>query len=144
VKHLPYDRPPLTKKLWFGKKKVEDIFLHKQDFYDRQKVQLALGATATAVDAGSRKVTDNTGMTYRFEKLLLATGGVPRVLQVPGADLEGICYYRTLDDYQRMRSEAMLGKSAVVIGGGFIGSELAAALNINKVDVTMIFLVPTR
>ena len=138
-KHLPYDRPPLTKKLWFGKKKVEDIFLHKQDFYEQNNVVLAGGVTAKTLDAKNRTVTDDRGRTYRYEKLLLAIGGVPRVLPVPGGDLDGIYYYRYLDDYLRMKQEASAGKSAVVIGGGFIGSEIAAALAINNVKVMMIF-----
>ncbi len=138
-KHLPYDRPPLTKKLWFGKKKVEDIFLHKQDFYGQNNVVLAAGVTARALDVKNKSVTDDKGRTYHYEKLLLATGGVPRILSVPGGDLEGIYYYRYLDDYLRMRQEASAGKSAVVVGGGFIGSEIAAALALNNVKVMMIF-----
>ncbi len=138
-KHLPYDRPPLSKKLWFGKKKVEDIFLHDQKFYDQNGVTVALGTKVTSLDAKQKTITASDGKSYGFQKLLLATGGVPRALPIPGGDLEGICYYRYLDDYLRMRTEAAAGKSAVVIGGGFIGSEVAAALNINKVDVTMIF-----
>jgi 3-phenylpropionate/trans-cinnamate dioxygenase ferredoxin reductase subunit len=138
-KHLPYDRPPLSKKLWFGKKKVEEIFLHKKEFYEQNNVAMTIGVTVTSLDAKNKTVTDNQGRTYRFKKLLLATGGAPRTLPVHGGALEGICYYRTLDDYVRIRKESTEGKSAVVIGGGFIGSEMAAALNVNKVDVTMIF-----
>jgi 3-phenylpropionate/trans-cinnamate dioxygenase ferredoxin reductase subunit len=138
-KHLPYDRPPLTKKLWFGKKKVEDIFLHNQEFYGQNNVVFAAGVTARTVDAKNRTVTDDKGRTYRYEKLLLATGGAPRLLPIPGGDLEGIYYYRYLDDYLRMKQEASAGKSAVVIGGGFIGSEIAAALAANHVKVMMIF-----
>jgi 3-phenylpropionate/trans-cinnamate dioxygenase ferredoxin reductase subunit len=138
-KHLPYDRPPLTKKLWFGKKKVEDIFLHKQDFYGQNNVVMAAGVAARALDVKSKTVTDDKGRTYSYEKILLATGGVPRVLPIPGGDLEGIYYYRYLDDYLRMKQEASAGKSAVVVGGGFIGSEIAAALAVNNVKVMMIF-----
>lgn len=138
-KHLPYDRPPLTKKLWFGKKKVEEIFLHNQDFYGQNNIVFAAGVTARVLDAKKRTVTDDKGRTYRYEKLLLATGGVPRILSIPGGDLEGIYYYRYLDDYLRMRQEASAGKSAVVVGGGFIGSEIAAALALNSIKVMMIF-----
>jgi NADPH-dependent 2,4-dienoyl-CoA reductase/sulfur reductase-like enzyme len=138
-KHLPYDRPPLSKKLWFGKKKVEDIFLHDQKFYDQQGVTLSTGVTVAAIEPKQKTVITTAGMRYQYNKLLIATGGVPRLLPVPGGDLEGICYYRYLDDYLRLRMELSEGKSAVVIGGGFIGSEMAAALVVNKVDVTMIF-----
>ncbi len=138
-KHLPYDRPPLTKKLWFGKKKVEEIFLHDERFYDRNDVTLASGISVTSIDARQKSITANNGITYYYQKLLLATGGQPRTMNLPGGDLEGIFYFRTLDDYLRLRQESSEGKTAVVVGGGFIGSEHAAALTINKVNVTMIF-----
>jgi 3-phenylpropionate/trans-cinnamate dioxygenase ferredoxin reductase component len=141
-KHLPYDRPPLSKKLWFGKKKVEDIFLHDQAYYDQNGVIATPGVMVTALDAKRKTVVTNDGNRYGYQKLLLATGGAPRRLSVPGGDLDGICYYRTLDDYLRLRAEAGEGTSAVVIGGGFIGSEIAAALHTNKVKVTMIFPDP--
>lgn len=134
----PYDRPPLSKKLWFGKTRVEDIFLHAQQFYDENGVTLSLGAMASRLDPAAKTVSDARGNTYRYGKLLLATGGTPRRLSIPGGDLDGVCYFRTLDDYLRTRSAAAPGKSALVIGGGFIGSEIAAALNIN-LEVTMVF-----
>lgn len=138
-RHLPYDRPPLSKKLWFGKKKVEEIFFHDQKFYDQNGVTVALDTRVTALDASQKTVTTNKKTQYTFQKLLLATGGVPRTLPIPGGNLEGICYYRSLDDYLGLRAAATEGKSAIVIGGGFIGSEIAAALQINKIDVTMVF-----
>jgi NADPH-dependent 2,4-dienoyl-CoA reductase/sulfur reductase-like enzyme len=137
--HLPYDRPPLSKKLWFGKQKVEDIFLHDRAFYDGHAVTLALDTKAVRLDPDAKTLTADDGKTYGFGKLLLATGCKPRKLEIPGGDLEGICYYRNLDDYLHTSGVADEGKSAVVIGGGFIGSELAAALNICKLQVTMIF-----
>ncbi|MBI5642927.1 MAG: FAD-dependent oxidoreductase [Deltaproteobacteria bacterium] len=137
--HLPYDRPPLTKKLWFGKKKLEEIFLEGRDFYEKNNVSLRLGFGAVSLRAGEKRLIDGGGKSYRYEKLLLATGGFPNRLPIPGGDAEGICYYRYFDDYVRLRAEAEEGRSAVVIGGGFIGSEIAAALCINKVKVTMVF-----
>jgi 3-phenylpropionate/trans-cinnamate dioxygenase ferredoxin reductase subunit len=138
-RHLPYNRPPLTKDLWSGKENVGDIFVNDQGFYDENGVQLALGTTATRIDLEAKSVILNTGESVGFGKLLLATGGVPRKLDIPGGDLEGIYYYRYLDHYRNLRSEATAGKSALVIGGGFIGSEIAAALNMNDVEVTMVF-----
>jgi NADPH-dependent 2,4-dienoyl-CoA reductase/sulfur reductase-like enzyme len=136
---LPYDRPPLSKKLWLGKQELKDIFLHDQAFYDQKGVVLFLGRRAVALDVTGHTVADSQGESHRYEKLLLATGSAPRTLPVPGGDLAGLCYYRTIDDYRRTRREAVEGRSAVVIGGGFIGSEMAAALCANKVNVTMIF-----
>jgi len=138
-KHLPYDRPPLSKKLWFGKKKVKDIFLHDRAFYDEKDVTLFTGREVVALDVKNLTVNDSAGKSYRFKKLLLATGSAPQLLPIPGGDLPEICYYRVLDDYQRLKREVTKGQSAVIIGGGFIGSEMAAALCINKVKVTMIF-----
>jgi NAD(P)H-nitrite reductase large subunit len=141
-KHLPYDRPDLTKKLWFGKKTVDQVFVHDRDYYLKNGVDLALRHRAIALDEKQKTVVDSSGETYHYNKLLLATGGIPRSLPVPGSDLEGIAYYRYLDDYLRIRAEASEGKSALVVGGGFIGSEIAAALNMNGVNVTMVFPTP--
>ena len=141
-KQLPYDRPPLSKDLWFGKKKVDQIFTHDRAFYDQNGVTLALGTKVLALDAIHKTIATDTGRTHHYEKLLLATGGIPRSLPIPGGNLPGICYFRYLDDYLRIRGDAIEGKSATVIGGGFIGSEIAAALSINKVQVTMVFPSP--
>ncbi|OGS98839.1 MAG: hypothetical protein A3F73_02010 [Gallionellales bacterium RIFCSPLOWO2_12_FULL_59_22] len=138
-KHLPYDRPPLSKKLWFGKQKVEDIFLHDRAFYDKHAVTLALDTKVARLDPAAKTLTTAGGETYGYGKLLLATGCKPRMLDIPGGDSDGICYFRNLDDYLHTREVAAQGKSAVVVGGGFIGSELAAALNIAGLHVTMIF-----
>lgn len=137
--HLPYDRPPLSKKLWFGKMKVEEIFLHDREFYNSHAVILALGTTMARIDPGKKTISNSNGETFGYGKLLLATGCKVRTLPIPGGDLDGICYFRNLDDYLRIRGVAAEGKSAVVVGGGFIGSELVAALSINKLKVTMIF-----
>jgi len=136
---LPYDRPPLTKQLWTGKKKVEQIFVQPQSFYTDHGVDLKLSTEVTELNVTSHTVRDSAGNPYRYNKLLLATGGTPRRLAIPGGDLKGISYYRTLRDYQQLRAAVTPGKSAVVIGGGFIGSEIAASLNINQVAVTIIF-----
>ncbi len=141
-RHLPYDRPPLSKKLWFGQKTVEQIFVKDRGFYEANGVTLVQGVRALGFDPGRRVVTDDRGGAYRYDKLLLATGGTPRRLPGPGADLPGIYYYRTLDDYLGLKDKAVAGSSAVVFGGGFIGSEIAAALTIHKVAVTMVFPDP--
>ncbi len=113
---MPYDRPPLTKKLWFGQKKVEEIFVHNQDFYNQKVVNLVLGKRVIALDAKQRSVKVEKGAIYHFERLLLATGAIPRPLPIPGGDLEGICYYRYLDDYLGVRSEASEDKSFIQEG----------------------------
>jgi NADPH-dependent 2,4-dienoyl-CoA reductase/sulfur reductase-like enzyme len=139
---LPYDRPPLSKQLWTGGKTVAEIVLHDEGFYKTKSVELRLGTEVTQIDPAAHTIRDSQDNTYRYERLLLATGGTPRRLNVPGGDLEGISYYRTLHDYRELRSAAVEGKSVLVIGGGFIGSEMAASLRTNKLAVTMIFPSP--
>ncbi len=136
---LPYDRPPLSKQLWTGSVKIQQIFKHDQKYYQKNKVELRLGERAVALDAAARAMRLGDGRAVGYEKLLLATGGTPRGLGIPGGDLDGICYFRTLADYQRLRPEVSAGKTALVIGNGFIGSEMAAALCMNGADVTMVF-----
>jgi 3-phenylpropionate/trans-cinnamate dioxygenase ferredoxin reductase subunit len=129
--HAPYARPPLTKALWKGKDE-SSIWRGTEEY----GVDLKLGRRIVGLDLDDRQATDDAGETYSYERLLLATGGRPR--QLPGA-AEGVIYYRTLDDYHRLRREASDSRRAVVIGGGFIGSELAAALAMNGAQVTMLF-----
>jgi 3-phenylpropionate/trans-cinnamate dioxygenase ferredoxin reductase subunit len=130
--HPPYKRPPLTKGLWTGGDE-EKIWRGT----DQLDVDLRLGRTIVSVDADAHTAADDAGDTYRYEKLLLATGGRPR--RLPGGTDDGIVYYRTLDDYHRVRALAKEGARFVVVGGGFIGSEIAAALASNGCRVTMVF-----
>lgn len=140
--HLPYNRPPLSKKLWFGKTTLDRIYVHDESFYRSAGVDLALGVTVTGLDCTVRTATDSRGDVIHYEKLLLATGGAPRKLGIPGSDEAGLCLYRTLDDYLRVRNEVGEGRSALVVGGGFIGSEMAAALSTVGAEVTMVFPDP--
>ncbi|NLZ03823.1 MAG: FAD-dependent oxidoreductase [Phycisphaerae bacterium] len=128
---VPYDRPPLSKGLWKGKP-LESILRTTE----QQKIDLHLGRRVTSVDAHARQVADDLGNVHTFDKLLLATGGRPR--RLPFGD-EEIIYFRTLADYRRLRDLAETSNRFAVIGGGFIGSEIAAALALNGKDVTMIF-----
>lgn len=127
----PYNRPPLTKALWKGEP-LESVWRHTET----EKVDLHLGRTAQAIDATRKTVTDDQKNTYSYDKLLLATGGTVRKLPYGG---DGIIYFRTLADYRRLRALTEKGQKFAVIGGGFIGSEIAAALALNKKEVTMIF-----
>jgi 3-phenylpropionate/trans-cinnamate dioxygenase ferredoxin reductase component len=129
--HPPYARPPLSKKLWLGKP-LESIWRGTENL----GVTLHSGRRAIALDATSREVRDERGETYRYDRLLLATGGTPRRLPF-GEDK--IVYFRTLDDYRRVRGLADAEGRFAVIGGGFIGSEIAAALTQNGREVTMLF-----
>ena len=132
--HPPYNRPPLSKALWKGEPEAS-IWRGT----DQAGVDLLLGRRVTAVDPAARTVTDHTGAVRRYGKLLLATGGTPRRLPL-GTDQ--VIYYRTYDDYRRLRELAGHDLRFAVIGGGFIGSEIAAALRMQGRKVTM--LVPEQ
>jgi len=129
--HPPYNRPPLSKGLWKGKP-VESIWRQTES----QGVILHLGRIAQHLDPQNRRITDDQGTVYGYDKLLLATGGTPRLLPFGG---EQIIYFRTLDDYERLRALTAEGQRFAVIGGGFIGSEVAAALAMNGKAVVMAF-----
>jgi 3-phenylpropionate/trans-cinnamate dioxygenase ferredoxin reductase component len=132
--HPPYKRPLLTKGLWKG---GDEAKLWRGT--EKLGVDLRLGRRIVALDLDERRATDDTGEEYAYEKVLLATGGHPRRL---GGDDDEVVYYRTLDDYRTVRALADRGASFLVIGGGFIGSELAASLSANGAKVTMVFPDP--
>jgi 3-phenylpropionate/trans-cinnamate dioxygenase ferredoxin reductase subunit len=127
----PYDRPPLTKGLWKDKT-LDSIWRHTEN----ERVEFHLGRKVETVDPQQKRVVDDARNTYTYDKLLLATGGRPRLL--PFGDGQ-IIYYRTVADYRRLRESADKNKRFVVIGSGFIGSEIAAALAMNQKEVTMVF-----
>lgn len=130
----PYARPPLTKALWKGEP-LDSIWKHT----DEHGVDLLLATRAAKLEVAQKKVSDERGVEHRYDRLLLATGGAPRHL--PG-DNDGVIYFRTVQDYRRVRALADEHKRFVVIGGGFIGSEIAAALAMNGCEVTMLFPEP--
>jgi 3-phenylpropionate/trans-cinnamate dioxygenase ferredoxin reductase component len=127
----PYNRPPLSKGLWKGEP-VDGIWRKTNE----QNVALHPGCTVSLLDPGQKRVADTDGNNYSWEKLLLATGGSPRRLPFGGED---IIYFRTFADYQRLRALTEKAERFVVIGGGFIGSEIAAALAMNRKEVAIIF-----
>jgi NADPH-dependent 2,4-dienoyl-CoA reductase/sulfur reductase-like enzyme len=129
--HQPYNRPPLTKALWKGKP-FDSIWRRT----NREGVDLRLGRTVTMLDPTRQQATDDQGGTYEWEKVLLATGGTPR--RLGGAD-DRVIHYRTVDDYTRLRALTEQGRRFAVIGAGFIGSEIAAALAMNGKDVVLLF-----
>jgi NADPH-dependent 2,4-dienoyl-CoA reductase/sulfur reductase-like enzyme len=128
----PYARPPLSKALWKGGKTVDSIMRGTREL----GVDVRAGRRIVALDLDAHTATDDSGETYSFERILLATGGTPR--QLPSA-ADGVVYFRTLDDYRHLRSLAGDGVRAVVVGGGFIGSEIAAALTTAGCTVAILF-----
>ena len=130
--HPPYDRPPLSKDLWNGRKSPEQIWRDIESL----RATLFPGRHAAAIDTQKKSVRDDHGDHFHFGKLLVATGGTPR--RIAGLGGERVIYYRTLDDYHTLRDALREGMRVAVVGAGFIGSELAAALAMNGARVTLL------
>lgn len=130
--HPPYDRPPLSKDLWTGKKSPEQIWRDIESL----RAMLIPGRHAAALEAQAKTVRDDRGDHYRYGKLLIATGGTPR--RIDGLEGGRVVYYRTLDDYHALRDGLREGMRVAVVGGGFIGSEIAAALAMNGARVSLL------
>jgi NADPH-dependent 2,4-dienoyl-CoA reductase/sulfur reductase-like enzyme len=140
--HVPYDRPPLSKEFLRGEKPREALFFDPEDYFRDQGIELVLGVAVRRLDPAGRSAVLANGETITFEKALLATGGRPVRLKLPGGDLPGVHYLRTLDDSAAIAAEAGPGKRAVLIGAGFIGMEVAASLTQRGVQVTVIEAEP--
>ena len=140
--HLPYDRVPLSKDYLLGRMEREHVFLRPPRFYERHRVEQFLGQSAIAVDVSTRIVTLDDGSEVEFDKLLLATGGRPRRLPIPGAELDGMYYLRTLEDSDALRAAMTEARRAVVVGGGFIGCEVATAFAQSGLQTTLIEVTP--
>src|SRR5438445_11146510 len=135
---LAYNRPPLSKGYLRQQERFEDQLIKPADYYTEQRVELRLGVRATAIDAKQKFVELECGERLVYDRLLVATGGRNRTLSVPGASLEGIFQLRTVEDCDRIRAVAQSGRRAVVVGLGFIGSEVTASLRQLGVEVAAV------
>lgn len=138
--HLPYDRPPLSKEFLRGEKPAEKLLFHPASHYDELRIDCRLGTRLRALRARAGEVETEGGETLPFDKLLIATGGEVRRVPVPGADLPGVHYLRTLDDSSRIGAELARRPRVVVVGAGFIGAEVAASARQLGCDVAVIEL----
>jgi 3-phenylpropionate/trans-cinnamate dioxygenase ferredoxin reductase subunit len=136
--YLPYERPPLSKDYLTGKTDRDSMFVHNQSWYDRHRVDLVLGQPVTAVDRAARQVQLAGGSVLPYRKLLLATGASPR--RLPGVD--GVHYLRAIGDSDRLREILATGSRLAVIGGGWIGLEVAAAARQAGLEVTVLETLP--
>ncbi|MET7860335.1 FAD-dependent oxidoreductase [Streptomyces sp. NPDC005318] len=134
----PYVRPPLSKGYLLGKEERDSIYVHPEDWYREHEVDLLLGTSVTAVDARARQVELDGGRRVPYAKLLLATGSSPRRLSVPGAEFDNVLYLRRVGDSQRLKTAFTEGARIVVIGGGWIGLETAAAARTAGAEVTVL------
>lgn len=134
----PYERPRLTKDYLRGDSPREKAYVHEEGFYAERDIELETGATVATIDPGASRVTLDDGRELSFDRLLLATGAEPRRIPVPGADLAGIHYLRTLADCDLLRDRLDAGGHVVVVGAGWIGSEFAASARQRGLDVTLV------
>jgi 3-phenylpropionate/trans-cinnamate dioxygenase ferredoxin reductase subunit len=132
--HLPYHRPPLSKDYLAGKAERDSLFVHDQAWYDQQQIDLRLGSPAVEIDRAARQVRLADGDRLSYDKLLLTTGSSPRKL--PG--VTGVNYLRTVDDCERLKQILATGSHLAVIGGGWIGLEVAAAACQAGLEVTVL------
>jgi NADPH-dependent 2,4-dienoyl-CoA reductase/sulfur reductase-like enzyme len=133
--HLPYERPPLSKGLLLGSEEPDSVFVHDQAWYDEQRVDLRTGTEVTGLDLDRRRVTAG-GTETAFDRLLLTTGSAPRRLAIADASGVPVAYLRTLDDSLALKEQ--LGRRLVLIGGGWIGLEVAAAARAAGGEVTVV------
>jgi 3-phenylpropionate/trans-cinnamate dioxygenase ferredoxin reductase subunit len=134
----PYERPPLSKGYLRGEVGFENAAVHEEGFYEANQIELLTSTVVTAVDPGSRQVRIEPGGTLEYDQLLLTTGAVPRAIPVPGAELDGIHYLRTLADCDALRQALARASKVVVVGAGWIGSEVAASSRQLEKEVALI------
>ena len=133
----PYQRPPLSKAYLMGTMERDRLFLKPDAFYKEARCEMLLGVAATAIDRGEKSVTLSDGRTLHYDKLLLATGSQVRKIRCPGADLPGIHYLRGIADVDALRDVFEPGKKLAIVGGGYIGLEVAAVAAKRGIDVTV-------
>jgi 3-phenylpropionate/trans-cinnamate dioxygenase ferredoxin reductase subunit len=140
--HLPYQHPPLSKGFLGGKVSMESLWFRPHTFYDKHQIELLGGQRVTKIDRLGRTVALESGSSVRYDHLVLATGASPRMLSVPGADLDGVLLLRTLSDAQVLAERLRAARRVAIIGGGFIGLEVAAVASSLDVEVTLLEVLP--
>ena len=134
----PYERPPLSKDYLRGEAELEAAYVHEPGFYAERSVDVLSSTAAIAIDVPGRTVALDGGEALPWDRLLIATGAEPRRLGVPGGDLDGVMYLRTVEDSDRLRAAFADGGRAVVVGAGWIGSEVAASARELGMEVTLL------
>jgi len=138
----PYHRPPLSKGYLAGEKHADELLIRPASFYEKSAIDLALGNRVTAIDRAGKCIRLHDGGSIPYTKLALATGARVRTLSLPGGELDGVFYLRDLADVDRIKAYVGPGKSAVIIGGGYIGLETAASLRALSMEVTVLEALP--
>ena len=134
----PYERPPLSKGYLLGKDPRDSVFVHAEGWYPEHDIDLRRGATVTSIDRSARRLDLAIGEPVRYDRLLISTGALPRRLDIPGGDLDGVLYLRTVGDSERLGTALRGGGSVVIAGAGWIGLETAAAAREYGCEVTVV------
>ena len=134
----PYERPPLSKDYLRGEVGREKVYVHDEGFYAEHDIELRLGRTAVSLDTANTRLELDDGEQLSYDRLLLTTGSEPRRLSVPGAELDGVFYLRSVRDSDALRERLDRGGAVVVVGAGWIGAEVAASARQRGLDVTVI------
>lgn len=124
--YIPYQRPPLSKQYLSGEQEKEKLNLRQESFYSEKEINLLLGTSVLSVDPLQKELQLDTGETVTYDKLLIASGGRPRKLEVDGHNLKGIHYLRNIDDVDAIKAQMSTSKNMVIVGGGYIGLEVAS------------------
>lgn len=137
--HLPYQRPPLTKELWYGTLELGRLPVHADGFYEQNGVEVSLRHDIEEIDVDAKVLWDERGDSYGYDELLIATGCRPKRLRAEGADIPTVRYFRDLEDYLDLESRMDRFQHVTIVGGGFTAVEMTAALRSRGKEVTLIF-----
>lgn len=133
----PYQRPPLSKAYLSGELPIERVYVRAEKFYTDKNIDLKTNTRVESIDPQGKSVTTDSGETIAYEKLLIATGSRPRKLSIAGSDLQGIHYLRTISDVDAIRDSMSTAKNIVIVGGGYIGLEVASVAVSSGLNVTV-------
>ena len=136
--YIPYQRPPLSKDYLAGKHNIDRLFLRPESFYQEKNIDLRLGVRVVGIYPEQKNIKTSSGEIVAYEKLLIATGSRPRLLRVPGNQLAGIHYLRQLNEVNIIKTELKDRSNICIVGGGYIGLEVAAVLISAGHDVTIV------
>ena len=136
--HIPYQRPPLSKQYLSGEHGIERVYLRPEEFYASKDITVRTGVRVEGIDTNAKTLACANGETLTYDKLLLATGARPRKLATPGAELPGVYYLRTIADVDAIRQDFQPGKRIAIVGGGYIGLEVAAVAVEMGLQVTVL------
>lgn len=140
--YLPYHRPPLSKEFLSNKKDADNLLIRPLQVYEKNNIKFKLGSRVDSIDPTAHSVTLQSGQVLHYNKLAICTGSRARQIALPGSDLGGVHYLRTIDDVQTIKSNVQVGSKAVIVGGGYIGLETAAVLRSLGMDVTVLEMLP--